>query len=312
MAAAAPAASRKRAAPDGPCPVASGVKKRPRYNFSSIYDYDNLGVLGEGASGVVMSGRHRRTGDEVAIKWIRDTRVGGDISAVVREGGCLAKCRGAPSVVQIRDVAINNTGDLFIITELLHGGTLRDRLNIRGRFAEPQARAAMRQLLTGVAWMHGAGMMLHRDLKPENVLIGPGGALKICDFGMATPARLPYPGDPARVGTMWYRAPEQVMGSLFYGAPVDIWALGCIMFELLTGQLLFAQVETEDDLLKEMFDLRHRMELDGVAAFRGLPLDLSQDAGDLLCGLLCYDEDKRLTAAEGLKHKWFAEEAAED
>ncbi|KAJ1295461.1 hypothetical protein BS78_01G226200 [Paspalum vaginatum] len=259
-----------------------------------------------------MHARHRRTGQEVAVKWIRDIRVGDDdVRAVVREAGCLTACRGAPAVLQIRDVAASATGDLFIVTELVDGGTLRDQLSlaVTRRFTEPRARVAMRQLLRGVASVHAAGV-IHRDIKPDNVLVGRDGALKICDFGLATPAHLPFPEeDPSRVGTMWYRAPELVMGRRRYGAPVDMWALGCVMFELLTGQLLFADVETEDDLLREMLRLRHEMEADGVAAFKGLPSDLSQDAGDLLCGLLCFDEDERITTAEGLKHRWFSEKA---
>ncbi|CAN6210293.1 unnamed protein product [Urochloa humidicola] len=218
MAAAVAVAPRKRAAPDGPFPAAAGgdSKKRPRYIFGSIYDYEKLGVLGKGAYGVVVRARHRRTGESVAVKWVRATR-GGDeaaLRAAHREAACLAACRGAPSVLQIRDVATDAaTGDLFLVTELVEGATLRDRINdAGGPSPEPLARDAMRQLLRGAAAVHATGT-LHRDLKPENVLVGPGGALKICDFGMATPARPPYPGDPCAVGTLWYLSPEQLRGS---------------------------------------------------------------------------------------------------
>nr|CAB3452992.1 unnamed protein product [Digitaria exilis] len=303
MAAAVAVAPRKRAAPDGPCPAAAGgsIKKRPKYNFGSIYDYQKLEVLGKGSYGVVLRARHRRTGEEVAVKWVRATR-GGDgdgLSAAFREAGCLAACRGAPSVLQIRDVVTDvATGDLFLVTELVKGQTLRDRINLLGRFPEPRAREAMRQLLDGAASVHATGT-LHRDIKPENVLVGPGGALKICDFGMATPARPPYPEDPCSVGTLWYLSPEQLMGSRWYGTAVDVWALGCVMFELLAGEPLFVDIETEDDMLMEVLDLRYKIESHGVAAFKGLPPDLSEAGRDL---------DKRLTAAEALKHRWFTEE----
>lgn len=299
-------ATRKRPALDGPCFLAA--KKRSRYVFGSIYDYKKLGVLGEGTYGKVVRARHRRTGDMVAVKWVRATRGGADggTRAALREAACLAACRGAPSVVQIRDVAADEaTGDLFIVTELVDGPTLRCRLSLTGRFLEARARAAMRQLLRGVAWVHRAGA-LHRDIKPENVLVGPGGALKICDFGAATPARPPYPEGPCSVGTLWYLAPEILKGSRCYGPPVDMWALGCVMLELLTGEPMFLGVETKDDLLMEVFQLRHKMESDGVAAFKGLPPDLSEAAGEVLCGLLCFDEGKRLSAAEALNHPWFS------
>ncbi|KAG0543066.1 hypothetical protein BDA96_02G157700 [Sorghum bicolor] len=300
-------ATRKRPAlDDGPCLPAA--KKRSRYVFGSIYDYKKLGVLGEGTYGKVVRACHRPTGEMVAVKWVRATRGGGGegTRAALREAGCLAACRGAPSVVQIRDVAADEaSGDLFIVTELVDGPTLRGRLNRTGRFPEATARAAMRQLLHGVAWVHRAGA-LHRDVKPENVLVGPGGALKICDFGSATPVRPPY--DPEdRVGTLWYLAPEMLKGSRCYGPPVDMWALGCVMLELLTGEPMFLGVETKDDLLVEVSQLRHKMDSDGMAAFKGLPPDLSKAAGELLCGLLCFDEGKRLTAAQALNHRWFSE-----
>ncbi|OEL22887.1 putative cyclin-dependent kinase F-2 [Dichanthelium oligosanthes] len=113
--------------------------------------------------------------------------------------------------------------------------------------SEDQTRAYMRQLLDAAKKLHST-RTLHRDIKPENVLVTPGGMLKICDFGCATPmnaAGTPYP--KRRVGTMQYCSPEQLMGSKCYGPAVDMWALGCVMAELLTGQPLF-EADTEEDL----------------------------------------------------------------
>ncbi|CAN6164863.1 unnamed protein product [Urochloa humidicola] len=66
---------------------------------------------------------------------------------------------------------------------------------------------------------------------------------------MATPAHPPYPGDPCAIGSLWYLSPEQLRGSRWYGTAVDVWALGCVMFELLSGVPLFLDIENEDDLL---------------------------------------------------------------
>jgi len=139
---------RKRPAPDGlSCPAAAAggrKKKRPRFEFGSIYNYEKLEVLGEGTYGVVVKARDQRTGETVAIKWIRPG-VAPDLSAVFREAGCLSACRGHPSIVQMREVAADEvTGHVFIVMEFV-GPSLESRLT--RRFSEGETRAIMRQLL---------------------------------------------------------------------------------------------------------------------------------------------------------------------
>lgn len=279
--------------------------------FSSIYDYEKLEVLGEGTYGVVYKARDRRTGQTVAVKWVLGEGEGGhgtpDLRAVGREAGCLAVCRGHPSVVQILDVAADaRTGDVFLVMEFV-GPCLRDFIG--APFSVAEIRGMMRQLLGGVKAMHGAGV-IHRDVKPENILVGPDGALKICDFGMATPAKpagTPYGVGEASVGTLWYRSPEQLVGSRCYGPAVDVWALGCVMVELLTGAPVFGS-DTEEDLLAEVCDMRDEISSTGSPGFEGLP-ELSQAGREVLAGLLAFYPNERLTAAEALEHRWFTEEA---
>ncbi|CAN6353345.1 unnamed protein product [Urochloa humidicola] len=300
----APTASRKRPAPDGGSPPAPAAKKRAHYQFASIDDYEKLEELGEGAYSVVFKARHRRTAEEFAVKWIRGGG-GPERSAVLREAGCLAACRGHPSIVQIKDVATSEvTGDLFIVMELA-ASSLRDWLT--RPFSEDQTRAFMRQLLDAGKKLHGT-RTLHRDIKPENILLVPGGALKICDFGCATPmkpAGASYPEE--RVGTMQYCSPEQLMGSRSYGPAVDVWALGCVMAELLSGQPLF-EADTEVEVLEQIKDLRDEFDAIGLHVFDVLP-ELSQAGREVLAGLLRFDPEERLTAADELKHRWFAEDA---
>jgi cell division cycle 2-like protein len=302
---------RKRPAPDGllcPAAVAGGPKKRPRYQFGSIYNYEKLEVLGEGTYGVVVKARDQRTGETVAIKWIRPEYGGGgggapDLRAVFREAGCLSACRGHPSIVQMKEVAADEvTGHVFIVMEFV-GPSLDSRLT--RPFSEGETRAVMRQLLRGAEKLHGAGT-IHRDIKPDNILVGPGGALKICDLGMAVPARPsgePYPEET--VGALWYRAPELLMGFRTYGPAIDMWALGCVMAELLTGEPLFGgaePAETVEDMYAKVLELC----LCGVDATR-LP-QLSEAGREVLCGLLSVEAEERLTAAEALRHRWFDEE----
>ncbi|XP_039797521.1 putative cyclin-dependent kinase F-2 [Panicum virgatum] len=301
------AARRKRTAPDGTdaAAAAGGESKRARITLGSIYDYEKLEVLGEGSFGLVVKARHRATGEAVAVK-------ASDLRAVLREAGCLAACRGHPSVVGIRDVVEDAaTGDVFLVMEFV-GASLRclQRAAARPRLPEAGARAVMRQLL------RGAGI-IHRDIKPDNILVGAGGAVKICDLGLATPARPEGAAYPERrVGTLLYRSPEQLAGRRDYGPGVDIWALGCVMAELLTGQFMFDE-DTEEKMMGKVMDLRHALAERGLQAFdewpafQGLP-ELSPGAREVLAGLLAVQPSDRLTATAALQHPWFAAEEEEE
>ncbi|KAF8672743.1 hypothetical protein HU200_049440 [Digitaria exilis] len=307
------AATRKRPAPPlgttTSCCPAPAAKKRVRHKIWSIYNYEKLEVLGEGTYGVVVKGRDRRTGETVAIKWIRPDANGvTDITAVLREAGCLEACRGPPSVVQMKEVVADEvTRHVFIVMEFV-GPSLQTRLT-RGALSAAETRAMMRQLLRGAEKLHGEGIV-HRDMKPDNILIGSGGgAVKICDLGMAVPARPaggePYPEEV--VAALWYRAPELLGGGRRYGAAVDMWALGCVMAELLLGEPLFRDAGTEEDILHMARDVEFAMESTPEVAFGGLP-DLTEAGLEVLRGLLSVKPEKRLTAAEALGHRWFDEE----
>jgi len=316
MAAVAPAA-RKRPAPDEaatPADAGKKKKKRARYQFENIDDYEMLEELGEGIFGVVAKARDRRTGATVAVKWIRGGEFDGagapNLPAVVREAGCLAACRGHPGIVQIKNVAKSEeTGDLYIVMELA-GPSLRSRLEGRP-FSEDETRDSMRQLLQAVEKLHATGT-IHRDINPDNILVGADGALKICGFGCATPAR--------RVGktfleklqgtTMQYRPSEQLICSQWYGPEGDIYALGCVMFELLTGEPLFTAT-TEDDMIEQTLELSDELLTMGVEAFDDVIDHLSLAGREVLAGLLSYDSWERPTAADALKHRWFTEEDVE-
>ncbi|XP_047056755.1 putative cyclin-dependent kinase F-2 [Lolium rigidum] len=165
----------------------------------------------------------------------------------------------------------------------------------------------MRQLIQAAQKMHAAGV-IHRDIKPENVLVSQSGALKVCDFGLATklrPAGTPY--DEGRVGTMIYNSPEQLAGKRSYGTAVDMWALGCVMAELLTGHRLFCENTIEGIMAKVHF-LRDLLRDRGLQAFDVLRLRQFSPAGrEVLAGLLAFDPEDRLTAEAALQHRWFKE-----
>ncbi|KAF6988291.1 hypothetical protein CFC21_005855 [Triticum aestivum] len=266
-----PTAIRKRPAAGQEPRVHGG--KRPRYAFGSITDYEKLEVLGEGTYGEVFKARDRRTGKKVAVKWVRGNGAGGhgppDIRAITREAGCLGACRGHESIIEILDVATDaETGDVFLVMELVADG--RTLRESRWRpVSEDVTRVMMEQLLDAAKKIHGAGI-IHRDFKPENVMVGFFGGLK--------------------------------------GQAVDMWALGCIMAEMLAGGTLFV-AETEEELLAEIYKLRDQITSTGKLDLEFLE-ELSEAGHEVLTGLLAFNPDERITAAEALEHRWFSKPKA--
>ncbi|CAL4969788.1 unnamed protein product [Urochloa decumbens] len=304
MEAALPVTARnKRPAQDAACSADAGKKKRARYDyeFDDIDEYEMLEEIGKGVFGVVAKARDRRTGKTVAVKRIRgglegNNDGGGLLPAVVREAGCLAACRGHPGIVQIKTVAAagEDTGD--------------DDLYIASWSSSPdETRDVMRQLLGAVDKLQATGT-IHRDINPDNILVAADtGEVKLCGFGCATPAsRVVCPEKP--VGTVQYRAPEQMFGLRRYGTSADMWALGCVMFELLAGLPLFVP-ETEDVLFKAAENLGDDIIMFGVEGFDGTRMDHLSEAGrEVLAGLLGFLTVDRFSAAEALEESWFTEE----
>uniref|UniRef100_A0A0E0ASP1 [RNA-polymerase]-subunit kinase n=1 Tax=Oryza glumipatula TaxID=40148 RepID=A0A0E0ASP1_9ORYZ len=181
--------------------------------------------------------------------------------------------------------------------------------------------------------MHVLGLM-HRDLKPSNVLVDGRGVLKLCDLGMAFAMEESIPPYSNPVGSLPYNAPELLLRSSIYDETIDMWALGCIMAQLLGGQLLFRGMSREYMLIRIIQVLgvdvggtavvavgaglpepvkraRRRSRLHrffsipGKADGRtGLP-ELSEAGFEVLSGLLTCNPEKRMTAAQALQHRWF-------
>jgi cell division cycle 2-like protein len=303
--------------------------------------YERLEKIGEGAAGVVYKARDRRTGATVAIKLLRRGGVCYDDAQLsenlLREARCLQACRGHPCLVE--PLAAGREGaNAFLVMEYV-GPSLACVMRERGGagrapFPEAEARRLMRQLLDGAAAMHGHGV-LHRDLKPENVLVDAHGNLKICDFGLSrfaanTPGASAEPYTSSVV-TLWYRAPELLLGSTEYDAGVDTWALGCIMAELLAGAPLLPG-RTEMDQLNKTFDTVGTDDMTDWPSFARLPRAgsplcqrtrppsrlremfpaLSAAGLDVLSGLLACRPDRRLTAADALRRPWFTDAESAD
>jgi serine/threonine protein kinase/WD40 repeat protein len=224
----------------------------PLTTGSQLGVYEIVGFIGSGGMGEVYRARDGRLHREVALKIVR-TELSAEPEQLARlqQEARLAGALNHPNVVAVYDVGVDN-GIFYVVSELLEGESLRDRLS-RGPVPLRTALEWAVQLARGLGAAHDRGVV-HRDLKPENVFVSRGGHLKLLDFGVAKSAPAPQgtrglldptlgpdgsvTGTGAVLGTPGYMSPEQVRGE-----PVDVrsdvFSLGSIFYELFTGQRAF-------------------------------------------------------------------------
>ena len=202
--------------------------------FAERYHVEAL--LGTGAMGSVYRVRDDVVGEVVALKLLNDASVDGDALERHRLEVRLARRVTHRNVARTYDLG-EWRGQHYLTMEYVEGVSLRDRLRERGRLDVAEVLEVGEQIARGLAAAHAAGVV-HRDLKPANVLIQVGGRVVITDFGIAGT----HGGDArevtALIGTPAYMAPEQVSGEAL-GPGTDLYALGLILYELLTGALPF-------------------------------------------------------------------------
>lgn len=179
------------------------------------------------------------------------------------------------------------------------------------------------QLLKGIMFCHD-NRVLHRDLKPQNLLINNKGELKLGDFGLARAFGIPFNTFSNEVVTLWYRAPDVLLGSRAYTASIDIWSAGCIFAEMCTGKPLFPGTSNDDQLIKifRLMGTPNERTWPGVSSYANfknnwqifVPQDLRllipnlDSMGlNLLSSLLQMRPDARITARQALQHPWFHE-----
>src|SRR5689334_8160480 len=227
-----------------------------------IGQYRVTGVLGEGGMGVVYAAEHVLLGRPTAVKLLLPelSNRQGLVQRFFNEARAATAIRH-PGIVEIYDFGWTNEGAGFIVMELLQGETLRARRK-RGRMPWPTALSVTRQIAGALAAAHAKGIV-HRDLKPDNVFLVPdpevsgGERIKLLDFGIAKLAvdlssTVTVTQTGAVIGTPTYMAPEQCRG-VAVDHRADLYALGCVIYELCCGRPPFRGEGTGDVLAAHIY-----------------------------------------------------------
>jgi serine/threonine protein kinase len=296
----------------------SVAEKKKQYN--SLDRYLKMEKVGEGTYGVVYKAKDLVTGDIVALKKIRlDAEDEGVPSTAIREISLLKEL-AHPNIVRLVNVLLIEN-KLYLVFEFLDKDLRKYSDIVKKNMHKMLIKSYLYQLLKGIYFCH-QHRVLHRDLKPQNLLIDRKGNLKIGDFGLARAVGIPIRTYTHEVVTLWYRAPEILLGGRQYSTPVDVWSIGCIFAEMVTCSPLFPGDSEIDQLFKIFRCLGTPNEeiWPGVSSFKDYKPTFPQWTGnhlakqvpgieplglDLLKRMLVYEPSKRISAREALQHEYF-------
>ncbi|HEX3771570.1 MAG TPA: serine/threonine-protein kinase [Polyangiaceae bacterium] len=255
-------------------------------------------VLGVGGMGVVVAARHEELGQLVAIKFVREDALGNEeaIERFLRESRAAARLR-SEHVARVIDVGRLENGAPFMVMEFLEGFDLAEVLTRDGALTVEVAAALMLQVCEAVGEAHAAGI-IHRDLKPENLFltstVGGTPKMKVLDFGVSKSQGLTQgEGGLTRtraiLGSPLYMAPEQMRSSRDVDVRIDVWALGVVLFELLTLRSPF-EADTMPELCLKVVN-------EPPLSIRELRPDLPQGVTAIVDRCLEKDREKRFASA---------------
>lgn len=321
----------------------SSTSEKPEW----LQQYNLVGKIGEGTYGLVFLARTNTPSKRpIAIKKFKQSKDGDGVSpTAIREIMLLTEI-SHENVVKLFNVHINFADmSLYLAFDYaeydLYEIIRHHRDKVGHSLNQYTVKSLLWQLLNGLNYLH-SNWIIHRDLKPSNILVmGEGeehGIMKIADFGLARIFQAPLKplSDNGVVVTIWYRAPELLLGSKHYTSAVDMWAVGCIFAELLTLKPLFQGAEAKSsqnpfqvDQLDKIFKILGHPTVDKWPTLANLPhwqsdlqhiqshrydsaglhnvvhLNPKSPAYDLLSKMLEYDPLKRITASQALEHEYF-------
>merc|ERR1711934_745950 len=274
--------------------------------------YEKLEKIGEGTYGVVHKAKDKESGEIVALKKVRmGNEDEGVPSTALREIALLKEIQH-PNTVGLLDVE-SSESKLYLIFEFCDSDLKKYMNNIHGKLSAKLVKELMYQMVMGITYCH-MHRLIHRDLKPQNILVDKDGVLKLADFGLARAFTIPIETLTHEVVTLWYRAPEILLGGKHYSVGVDMWSVGCIFAELVTKQPLFPGDSEIDELYRIFRVCGTPTETIWPGVSKWPPKDMAEivpglePAGvDLLQRMLTYEPNARISGKDALSHPYFAE-----
>lgn len=268
-------------------------------NKSSLDEYIIGKQIGQGAYAVVRIGLHKPTNRKVALKIYKKYKLmdPNRRKSVKREIKIMEKMKH-PSIIRLYEV-IDTSKYVILVMEYVGGGSLYGYLKSKPqrRLEEQDAKRIFKQILEGLKYCHSR-CITHRDIKLENLLLDDNNNIKIIDFGFSTC----IPNDKKIkifCGTPSYMAPEIVLKLEYAGPPADIWALGVLLFTLLSGQFPYRGA-TDAELYKKIRRADYKLPSDVIAS-------LTNEAINLLKRIFAIDANFRPSARDILNDPWFTE-----
>ena len=311
------------------CYISKYFNKYKKYPDTSLQFYKYGRLIGQGAFGKVNLGLNILTGRIVAVKSFnkKNSELTGDNMKKIKYETDLMKKLNHPNITKILEM-FEDEKFFLIIMEYINGGNLFSFVKKRRKLSEKTAKFLFRQIILGIKYIHEQNIV-HRDIKLENLLIDLNNNVKICDFGIGRKIENKKQLLHDQCGTLMYMAPEILLSSKekgYEGFPVDIWSAGISLYIMLSGTLPFNyknkkkhknNAEEEDDGEEEEesissskskskkndednFELQYNIVYKEPKHIE----KISDEARDLLKGLLNKDPKKRLTCEQILNHPW--------
>lgn len=289
--------------------------------------YEIVSKLGRGAYGIVWKAIDKKTREVVALKKCFDAfQNATDAQRTFREIMFLQELNGHENIIRLLNVLkADNDKDIYLICDYMESDL---HAVIRANILEEiHKQYIIYQLLKALKYMH-SGQLLHRDIKPSNILLNSDCQVRVCDFGLARsvvqqPDTKANPVLTDYVATRWYRPPEILLGSTSYQMGVDLWSVGCILGELLSGKPIFPGTSTMNQLdrimqvtgyptpedIESMKSPFAATMLESLPKNRPKPLAemfprASSEALDLLRLCFQFNPGRRISAKDALRHPY--------